>query len=88
MDKSVLRVQDIEKSFGRHRVLQGNSFEVPPGTLAGIVGENGAGKSTLFCSLFPNGRFVPGWTRWVMLAFLAVQVPLGAPSNWPFSVIH
>jgi signal transduction histidine kinase len=42
----------------------------------------------LFCALFPNGRFVPGWTSWVMLAFLAFQVPLGAPSNWLFSVVH
>ena len=42
----------------------------------------------LFCALFPNGRFVPGWTRWVALAFLAFQVPLGAPSTWPFSVVY
>jgi ABC-2 type transport system ATP-binding protein len=47
MDESVLRVQDIEQSFGRHKVLRGVSFEVTPGTLVGIVGENGAGKSTL-----------------------------------------
>jgi signal transduction histidine kinase len=42
----------------------------------------------LFCALFPNGRFVPGWTLWVMLAFLAFQVPLSAPSNWPFSMVR
>ncbi len=48
MAESVLRVQDIHKSFGRrHKVLQGVSFDVAPGTLVGIVGENGAGKSTL-----------------------------------------
>jgi ABC-type multidrug transport system ATPase subunit len=47
MSDPVLRVQDIYKAFGRHKVLQGISFEVAPGTLVGIVGENGAGKSTL-----------------------------------------
>lgn len=47
MNESVLRVQDLEKSFGRHKVLRRVSFEVAPGTLIGIVGENGAGKSTL-----------------------------------------
>ncbi len=47
MTEFILSVQDIEKSFGRHKVLQGVSLEVTPGTLVGIVGENGAGKSTL-----------------------------------------
>ena len=41
-----------------------------------------------FFALFPTGRFVPGWTRWVTLAYLACQLPLGAPSNWPFSIVH
>lgn len=47
MDESVLCVRHVEKSFGRHQVLRGISFEVAPGTLVGVVGENGAGKSTL-----------------------------------------
>jgi ABC-type multidrug transport system ATPase subunit len=47
MTEPVLRVQNIHKAFGRHKVLQGVDFEVAPGSLVGIVGENGAGKSTL-----------------------------------------
>ncbi len=40
----------------------------------------------LFFALFPNGRFVPGWTRWVTLAYLACQLPFSVPSNWSFSL--
>ncbi len=42
----------------------------------------------LFFALFPTGRFVPGWTRWVTLAFLACQLPFSVPSNWPFSMVR
>ena len=31
--------------------------------------------SPLFFLLFPNGRFVPRWTRWVAVAWLAFSVP-------------
>ncbi len=41
-----------------------------------------------FFALFPDGRFIPGWTRWVALAYLAWQLPLAVPSNWPFSVVR
>lgn len=47
MPEPLLRAQNLYKSYGRHKVLQGVSFDVLPGTLVGIVGENGAGKSTL-----------------------------------------
>ncbi|MBA2287671.1 MAG: hypothetical protein H0W02_19525 [Ktedonobacteraceae bacterium] len=41
-----------------------------------------------FFVLFPDGRFVPGWTRWMTLAYLAWQVPLCLPSTSPFSLVH
>ncbi|HEU5227299.1 MAG TPA: GAF domain-containing sensor histidine kinase [Ktedonobacteraceae bacterium] len=41
-----------------------------------------------FFALFPDGRFVPGWTRWMTLAYLAWQVPLCLPSTSPFSLVH
>ena len=40
----------------------------------------------LFFALFPDGRFVPGWTRWLVLAFVVCQLPLSVPAPWPFSV--
>lgn len=42
----------------------------------------------LFFALFPNGRFVPGWTRWVTLAYVACQLPFSVPSSWPFSMVR
>ena len=37
----------------------------------------------LFLYLFPDGRFVPRWTRWVALAWIAWQVPKYWFRNWP-----
>jgi signal transduction histidine kinase len=39
-------------------------------------------------ALFPDGRFVPGWTRWLTAAYLVWQVPLCLPSNAPLSILH
>ncbi len=47
MTELVLHAQNLYKSYGRRKVLQGVEFSVSPGMLVGIVGENGAGKSTL-----------------------------------------
>src|SRR6266571_8673396 len=35
-------------------------------------------------SLFPSGRFVPGWIGWMLVVFLAVQVPLSFFPTAPF----
>lgn len=43
----ILRIRNIEKSFGRKKVLKGVSADLEAGGLYGIVGENGSGKSTL-----------------------------------------
>jgi simple sugar transport system ATP-binding protein len=38
---------DIQKSFGKVKVLKGIDFEVSNNEIVGLVGDNGAGKSTL-----------------------------------------
>ncbi len=42
----VLSFQNVSKSFGPNRVLNGLSFSVAPGELLVLLGPNGAGKST------------------------------------------
>jgi hypothetical protein len=43
----------------------------------------GSAAFSLFLYLFPDGRFVPGWTRWTALAWIAWQVPKYWIPTWP-----
>ncbi|MCX6284923.1 MAG: ABC transporter ATP-binding protein [Bacteroidetes bacterium] len=43
----ILKVENIDKAFGKNKVLKNISLEMSPALLYGIVGENGSGKSTL-----------------------------------------
>lgn len=47
MDNVILKVENIKKSYGRHKVLKGAGFSCSAGQCIGIVGVNGSGKSTL-----------------------------------------
>ena len=42
-----IRTDGVDKSFGRARVLDKLSLEVPAGAIYGLLGPNGAGKTTL-----------------------------------------
>lgn len=42
----MITIENLEKSFGATKALDGMSFEVRPGEIVGFLGPNGAGKST------------------------------------------
>jgi ABC-2 type transport system ATP-binding protein len=46
MSKTIVRVEDLHKSYDKHEVVKGISFEVEKGEIFGILGPNGAGKTT------------------------------------------
>lgn len=48
MDDAVLRLVDVDVSFGGLRALDGLSFSVRTGEILGVIGPNGSGKSTAF----------------------------------------
>jgi ABC-2 type transport system ATP-binding protein len=45
-DNYILRIENLEKSFGDKKVLRGVNLNVPPKKVFGFVGKNGAGKTT------------------------------------------
>ena len=44
----VLEVDGLKKGFGEKLLIDGLSFQLPPGGIVGVIGPNGAGKTTMF----------------------------------------
>ena len=81
-------------------VAFGASFTSIPWTLATVhpvwwlpttlASENVLGFPSLivFFFLFPTGRFVPRWTSWVAVGYVALSVPSSFFPSSPFSVLN
>jgi ABC-2 type transport system ATP-binding protein len=56
---SAIQAQDLQKSFGETRAVQGVSFNAQQGEVFSLLGPNGAGKTTIIsmlsCLLRPDG---------------------------------
>ena len=48
---ALLDVQDVVRTFGAVRAVDGASFAVEEQSITGLIGPNGAGKSTLFATI-------------------------------------
>jgi branched-chain amino acid transport system ATP-binding protein len=58
LDDIILQVENISKSFGGIRAVNGSSLSVKRGSITGLIGPNGSGKSTLFNIISgTEGRF-------------------------------
>ena len=61
---TVLSLQNISKSYGRIKALREVSFEVPAGSVFGILGPNGSGKTTLLGIVMDVLRPTGGTYAW------------------------
>src|SRR3954462_6706655 len=85
MGHVVVEVNDLSRSFGRKRALDGVSFRATAGEVHGLVGANGAGKTTLLKHLLGLLRAATGSVR--VFGFDPVRQPVavlartGSPSE-------
>ncbi len=83
----VIQARDVFKGFGDTLLMEGTTFDIPPGAIVGVIGPNGAGKTTLFKMIMgmekpDSGQFIVGET--VSLGYveqLRDSIPKGA-SIW------
>lgn len=74
----MLRIENLSKDFGGLRAVDHCSFEVPAGTIFGLIGPNGSGKSTIFNlvtgfllptegEIYFKGERITGWPPYAIV---------------------
>lgn len=61
---SVLQINELKKSYGAVKALKGVTFEVPKGSVYGVLGPNGSGKTTLLGILLDVLKADEGTYHW------------------------
>jgi ABC-type multidrug transport system ATPase subunit len=61
---SILSIRSVTKFYGRIRALNQVSFDVPPGSVYGVLGPNGSGKTTLLGIVMDVLRATDGTYSW------------------------
>ncbi|MDI3320843.1 ABC transporter ATP-binding protein [Pinibacter soli] len=69
----VLEINNIHKSYGATKALNGISFSVPKGSIFGILGPNGSGKTTLLSIILDVLKANSGTFNWFSEASSEVQ---------------
>ena len=71
-DDVILRVENLQKSYGDQKAVDGISFEVKRGEVFGILGPNGAGKTTTL-EMIETLRTIDGGTATIDGVDVAVE---------------
>ena len=58
--EAVIRLENIEKSYGKHAVLKGVTMQVNKGDIYGLIGKNGSGKTTIFKMILGLSEYTKG----------------------------
>jgi len=59
-ENAAIRLENIQKSYGKHAVLKGITMQVNKGDIYGLIGKNGAGKTTIFKMILGLSDFTAG----------------------------
>jgi len=84
----LLRMENLSKTFGGVKALDGVDLDILPGQIHGLLGENGSGKSTLIKVL--SGFHAPdnGARAWIRGVPVDLPIPPGHFRRLGISFVH